>query len=498
MVHSTSKREIGLGPIIGWAFLLTLAFLSTSFLFAPAARAQTDLTPRDTRTWADPNSGPSFTFSVPAIYNSCSTRGDRIWTTGMRAGWSLDGYVRVRQPLSPDVVFTEISVNQTGDLNLLVPYPPVSEWQDNGSNREVHVDLSIGVFDENGVQVAWVGGDQVNAPGILGPGGQDWDVFCNGAQTPDIDIIKFTNGADANNPDAAGVPVIAPGAPVTWTYRITNTGNVDIPLSEITVTDNIPGVNPIFTSVVSGDLKGDGNGLLQPGEVWLYTAAGASLNLSNPGPVPGLQIVPNVCRQGNAGAPGSPAYTNIGTVQIPNMSATDPSSYCNPNLPSGSITSVCTEGVRTFTAVASETGAYVVRFTAGANVTNTPVNLTANTPVNVPYAGDSTLLTSVTLLYNGATVATYTGPFDSCTPSGSLTSVCAEGVRTFTAVASETGAYVVRFAAGANVTNAPVNLTANTPVNVPYTGDSTLLTSVTLLYNGATVATYTGPFDSCT
>ena len=50
----------------------------------------------------------------------------------MRAGWSLDGYVRVRQPLSPDVVFTEISVNQTGDLNLLVPYPPVSEWQDNG------------------------------------------------------------------------------------------------------------------------------------------------------------------------------------------------------------------------------------------------------------------------------------------------------------------------------------------------------------------------------
>ncbi|MBK8799795.1 MAG: hypothetical protein IPM07_27375 [Anaerolineales bacterium] len=222
-----------------------------------------------------------------------------------------------RQPLSPDVVFTEISVNQTGDLNLLVPYPPVSEWQDNGSNREVHVDLSIGVFDENGVQVAWVGGDQVNAPGILGPGGQDWDVFCNGAQTPDIDIIKFTNGADANNPDAAGVPVIAPGAPVTWTYRITNTGNVDIPLSEITVTDNIPGVNPIFTSVVSGDLKGDGNGLLQPGEVWLYTAAGASLNLSNPGPVPGLQIVPNVCRQGNAGAPGSPAYTNIGTVQIP-------------------------------------------------------------------------------------------------------------------------------------------------------------------------------------
>ena len=36
----------------------------------------------------------------------------------------------------------------------------------------------IEVTDQNGARVAWLGGDIVNAPGTLGPGGQDWDVFC--------------------------------------------------------------------------------------------------------------------------------------------------------------------------------------------------------------------------------------------------------------------------------------------------------------------------------
>ncbi len=40
--------------------------------------------------------------------------------------------------------------------------------------------------DEEGFTVDWVGGDQVNAPGTLGPGGQDWDVFCE----PDVLVTK--------------------------------------------------------------------------------------------------------------------------------------------------------------------------------------------------------------------------------------------------------------------------------------------------------------------
>ena len=50
---------------------------------------------------------------------------------------------------------------------------------------------------------------------------------------PSIDIEKYTNGEDA---DAATGPVVAVGSTVTWTYVVTNTGNV--PLSSIVVTDD--------------------------------------------------------------------------------------------------------------------------------------------------------------------------------------------------------------------------------------------------------------------
>ncbi len=237
--------------------------------------------------------------------------------------------MRVRLPSSTGTFITETLINQTTDLDLLVLYPPVSEWQNNGSNREIHVDLAINVIDTTtGANVPWVGGDQANAPGVLGPGQQDWDVFCSTPPTPSITIKKYTNGADADNPTAAGVPLIAPGQPVTWTYRVTNNGPVDIPFADISVTDNIAGVNPVFSSVISGDLKGDGNGLLQPGEVWEYSATGVAVNLSNP--PAGLVLNTNACQQGVVGAPGRNAYTNVGTVTIPNTSASDPSSYCNP------------------------------------------------------------------------------------------------------------------------------------------------------------------------
>lgn len=317
-------------PIAILAPALALMFLTVSFVLGPAAYAQ-EFPPRDTRPWDDPDGGPSFTFSSMEIRDDCTSRGDRIYTSGMREGWRLSGTVTVRRP-DDTFTYAVIPVNQTGDLDLLVPYPPVSQWQDNGSNHEIHVDMAIQVLDANNQLVTWVGGDQDNAPGVLGPGGQDWDVYCTTPLTPAISIVKLTNGADANDPDAAGVPVIAPGDPVTWTYRITNTGPVDIPLAEITVTDNIPGVSPLFAAVESGDLKGDGNAILQPGEVWRYTATGAAVDLSNPPQNQGLVLVANVCREGNASLPGRTAYTNIGTVQIPNMSATDPSSYCNPEV----------------------------------------------------------------------------------------------------------------------------------------------------------------------
>ncbi|MEZ4673926.1 MAG: hypothetical protein R2932_06740 [Caldilineaceae bacterium] len=148
--------------------------------------------------------------------------------------------------------------------------------------------------------------------------------YCGPRSQPAIDIIKYTNGQDANDPDGTDVPVIGAGQAVTWTYRVTNISTVTIPESDITVTDNVIGV---ITAIID---KGDGDTNLAPGEVWLYQAVGTAIDLADPPADPTLQLVADVCTQNGTVTPPSTAYTNIGTVTIPTQVATDPSSYCGP------------------------------------------------------------------------------------------------------------------------------------------------------------------------
>ena len=86
------------------------------------------------------------------------------------------------------------------------------------------------------------------------------------APSPDIDIEKSTNGDDA---DAAPGPQIAVGDPVTWTYVVTNPGNV--PIANVAVTDDHAGVDPVLQG---GDA--DGDGLLDPDESWMFQASGTA------------------------------------------------------------------------------------------------------------------------------------------------------------------------------------------------------------------------------
>jgi hypothetical protein len=91
---------------------------------------------------------------------------------------------------------------------------------------------------------------------------------------PAIQLIKFVNGEDANSPPG---PTVSPGSTVTFTYQVTNVGNIT--LSNVVVTDDngTPGVpadnfNPMFTA---GDLNS--NGLLDLGETWTYSAASIAI-----------------------------------------------------------------------------------------------------------------------------------------------------------------------------------------------------------------------------
>jgi uncharacterized repeat protein (TIGR01451 family) len=79
-------------------------------------------------------------------------------------------------------------------------------------------------------------------------------------------LAKYTNGENADAPPG---PIVAAGAAVTWTYLLTNTG--DVILTGVTVTDSAPGVTPGY---ISGD---NGDGQLAPDEVWTHQATGAAI-----------------------------------------------------------------------------------------------------------------------------------------------------------------------------------------------------------------------------
>jgi uncharacterized repeat protein (TIGR01451 family)/gliding motility-associated-like protein len=80
-------------------------------------------------------------------------------------------------------------------------------------------------------------------------------------QNPQIAIVKTGVFNDENGDTYAQV-----GETITYTFTVSNQGNV--PLSNITVTDPLPGLSAI--SYVSGD--NNNNGILDLNEIWVYTA----------------------------------------------------------------------------------------------------------------------------------------------------------------------------------------------------------------------------------
>jgi hypothetical protein len=136
---------------------------------------------------------------------------------------------------------------------------------------------------------------------------------------PGIDVEKTTNGPSNSNstapdydnedaPNGPGVPVLIPGSTVTWTYKVTNTGNVAFTKNDITLVDDNG------TATIGDDLSfangaitflsysvGDTDNLLEPGEVWLYTASGVVQNLATPGASSTVDFSGSTATSGTAG-----------------------------------------------------------------------------------------------------------------------------------------------------------------------------------------------------
>lgn len=165
---------------------------------------------------------------------------------------------------------------------------------------------------------AYVNQGMVNIPGDTDTAESS---YCNGNQ-PGVELVKYTNGEIASDPNGSDVPRLRPGDPVVWTYRITNTGETSVPQDEISVTDNQPGVTPAFDR----EVLGDGDTLFEPDEVWDYTAVGTAVDLQDP--PDGMITIPDACAVEET-EPGVTAYVNQGTVTIPGDEDTAESHYCN-------------------------------------------------------------------------------------------------------------------------------------------------------------------------
>ncbi len=108
---------------------------------------------------------------------------------------------------------------------------------------------------------------------------------------PGIDLEKTTRGPSNANPtapdydnedapDGAGVPVLTAGSPVSWTYKLTNTGNVDFAKADLAILDDngTPANTADDMSIANGKIAyvsgDDGDNVLEAGESWLYEARG--------------------------------------------------------------------------------------------------------------------------------------------------------------------------------------------------------------------------------
>ena len=99
---------------------------------------------------------------------------------------------------------------------------------------------------------------------------------------PGIDIEKFTNGADADDPNGADVPQIAVGDPVFWTYEVTNTGDIPFGISDVNVVDDngtVGDTSDDFSPVLDPLSDVGNDGILSPGETWVFTASGIAESL---------------------------------------------------------------------------------------------------------------------------------------------------------------------------------------------------------------------------
>ncbi len=239
----------------------------TAFL---VASVQAQAPARDTRSWTDPGgSGVTITFSTPKTYESCTSISDRIYTQGIPANWFLNGSVEFYwATTSGQELIRSYPIRQNGNLDLTIDYPPASTWPDlnpiGNPLRELHIAVGILVEDGQRNVVPWVGGDLQFAPGILGAGGQVWDVICLPTGNPPTPTNTPVGPTPTNTP-AGPTPTNTPSSGTAalgdrvWSDTngngIQDTGEPGVPGVKVELLANCTGNTVLATN--STNVNGD-------------------------------------------------------------------------------------------------------------------------------------------------------------------------------------------------------------------------------------------------
>ncbi len=197
-----------------------------------------DIQLRDGNDLAFVNFAPTLDTTVPQVYNFAAAATDRVADLAIHVG---------------SVVGPDLAGNRPNVIEVIVDGVVTRFIDELGSNNGEEWDsivLPISVpSGATSLSVQLLSEDDADPDSGDLPASLAWvaSSISLPLEIPDpgIDIEKATNGSDADGVSDADVPQIAAGDVVTWTYVVTNTGDVPFAATDVDVADDIPGVTPI-------------------------------------------------------------------------------------------------------------------------------------------------------------------------------------------------------------------------------------------------------------
>ncbi|MBK9159080.1 MAG: SdrD B-like domain-containing protein [Propionibacteriaceae bacterium] len=203
------------------------------------------------------------------------------------AALATDGWTELRNATFLDSVKWRITVKNTGlqDLtNVTVTDPLVSNC-----GLAIKGTFAVGASTSyscttDSLLVGFVNTATVTGTGPTGTKVTDEDTAEVTTPTPNpgIQVIKFVESAgaasDANTTPGVNAPV---GSTATWTYQVSLPAGVNVPLKDVSVSDDngtpADSSDDWAATYVSGDTNG--NSILDVGETWLYNSGSHSLTV---------------------------------------------------------------------------------------------------------------------------------------------------------------------------------------------------------------------------